>query len=134
MSEMVGAALGAVEQALAPEVEAALKDAHAAVTAEADRVREALPGLVQAAVQHVSSVAEELLNGYHNVLAHLETKLGVGTAPAPAPVSEPAPAAPVAVDPTPAPSTTEAPSAPSNETPSASSTTSAESAPAAPTA
>lgn len=142
MSEAtIAAAVGAAEQVLAPEAEAALKDAHALVTAEADKLRQSLPGLTEAAIAHVRSVAEEVLTGYHNVLAHLEAKLGIAVptlvatadpAPAPAP-AEHAPDVVVAVDPTLAPSTTEASSAPSS-TPSTSDTTPAPEAPAAPQA
>ncbi len=127
MSEIITEAVAA----LTPEAEAALKDAHAFVTAEMDKFRQALPALEQQAVAHVQAVSEEALSRGHAMLAHFEAMLGIGTtptapaAPAPAALVEDVPSAPAAVDPTPAPSTTEASSAPSSVTPDASSDTTA---------
>lgn len=107
MSEVIPEVAGEIAAALTPEAKAVLEELHGAAMTELDALRQRLPQLEQAAVDHARSTAEELLDRFHRVIAHIEGKL----------------AAPVTQDPTPAPSTTEASSAPSNETPDASSTT-----------
>lgn len=113
MSEAIPEVAGEVVAALTPEARAVLEELHSAAMTELDALRQRLPQLEQAAVDHARSAAEELLDRFHRVLAHIEGKLAVHTETP----------APVAADPTPAPSTTEASSAPSSETPGASSTT-----------
>lgn len=140
-----GPLIADAEKALAPEAQKVLTDLHAFVAGEADKLRQELPGLVEAGVQHLHALGSSILGRYQAVMEHIDAHLtgtvtpAVPTPPAagsaavtpstssdtPAASSDPTQAAtPQATDTTTSvtpsePSSTDSASAPSTETPGA---------------
>lgn len=82
----LSAAAGTILKELEPAAVTAFEDLKAFVHEKADRLRGALPGLEQAAVDHVHSVTTAVLQEYEHVLARIEAHLGgapAGTTVAP---------------------------------------------------
>jgi ElaB/YqjD/DUF883 family membrane-anchored ribosome-binding protein len=70
------------EKALAPEARKVLTDLHQFVSDEADKLRQELPSLVEAGVQHLHALGASILGRYQAVMEHIDAHLTGTVTPA----------------------------------------------------